>query len=117
MGKSFCIVCEKQKDGIDVQDDLVLDSIRWFKTNVTHNERNNRLVVCRGCYVSYKSKRARFESRRRIYLILGFVFVALFVVVSPGLSSALVGAGLFVLFWLFSLLNYTPRINIKNQRT
>ncbi|MDE1873662.1 MAG: hypothetical protein KGI04_00895 [Candidatus Micrarchaeota archaeon] len=117
MPKTVCIICGKEKRGIDVADDLVLDSIRWFKQNVTHNERGNRLVVCRECYPKYAASRKKFESRQRLYLGLGIVFALLNVTLSRTLASVGISLLILLLFICFSLMSYSPRINIKKQHS
>lgn len=113
MKKVYCIVCGKEKKGIAVQDDLVLDFLRWFKRNVTRNEKGSGLVVCKDDYVAYKTSRKKYESRQRAYLVLGTLFVMLTIAIYPGVATVL--TSLLVLFFivLLSLLSYTPRISIK----
>ena len=113
MRKSYCIICGEEKKGIEVENDLVLDSLRWFKKNVTHDEKNNILVVCRDDYPKYKENRAKFEFRKKFYLGLGFVFVLLMVLLSRAITALLSGIGLMLLFYALSLLSYTPRLKIK----
>ena len=113
--KSYCIVCGKERQGIEVEDDYVLDSIRWFKKNVTKNERGNRLVVCSGCYLNYKKSRAKYESRQRLYLGLGVLFVIMSLVASFQATTLIVSLLVLLLLYFFSLLSYMPRISIKKQ--
>lgn len=112
--KTYCIRCGRERDGIEIEDDIVLDSIRWFKRNVTKNETGNRLVICKDCYPEYKKSRKRFESRQRLYLALGVIFVLLAVFVSS-FNAVSFAVSLLVLLFLYSLsfLSYTPRIGIK----
>jgi hypothetical protein len=98
-----------------VEDDFVLNSIRWFKRNVTRNEKNNRLVVCRECYPRYSAARRKFESRERLYIALGVIFAALNLIVARSLTSLLVSAAIILLMLALAFLSYTPRISIKNQ--
>lgn len=116
MGKRYCIVCGKEKKGIEIGDDYVLDSIRWFKRNVTKNEARNVLVVCKDCYSVYKKGRKKYESRQRLYVALGIVFVIMMIYIG-GLSiqAILISIAILILFYLFSLLSYTPKIEIKKQ--
>lgn len=117
MRKSYCIICTKEKKGIAVENDFVLESVRWFKRNVTHNEKNNMLVVCRQDYQKYKGERAKYESRQRLYLALGVIFFLLVIARSPTLMTVIIALLVLLLFYFFSLMSYRPRINIKNQHT
>lgn len=114
-GKSYCIICLKQRRGIPVENDYVLSAARWFKANITKNEKNNTLVVCKDDYVKYRQMRRRYESRQRIYLALGIAFAVISLLVSPHLGTAISAAVVVILLLAFSLLGYTPRIDIKNQ--
>jgi hypothetical protein len=115
--KMYCIVCEKEKKGIELQDDAVLGSLRWFKRNVTKNERGNRLVVCRDCYPSYKISRKKYEDRQRMYVVLGVLFGIVCMVVSPTLTSFLASMLILLLLLFLSILSYTPKISIKTAQS
>ena len=112
MAKNYCIMCGKERSGLAVQDDAVLASIRWFKRNVTHNERNSHLVVCRDCYASYKKELQRHERRRTIYTALGILFFVVSVAVSPRIGTVIVSFGVLALLGVFSLMTYVPRIRV-----
>jgi Ca2+/Na+ antiporter len=111
--KSYCIECGKEKKGIEVEEDAVLGSIRWLKRNITKNEKGNVLVVCKGCYADYKKGRKKYESRQRIYMALGVIFVMMSMVLSPNVMTLLISLLVLLLLYFFSLLSYTPKINIK----
>ena len=115
MQKTYCIICGKERKGIAVEDDFVLDSIRWFKRNVTKNERNNKLVVCKECYAKYAPARRKFESRKRLYLALGVIFATLNLIIDRSLVSILVSALILLLLYALAFLSYVPRISIKKQ--
>ncbi len=115
MQKSYCIVCGRQRNGIEVQDDFVLGTIRWLKENVTHNAKNNRLVVCKDCYPKYTVSRKKFEFRERVYLTLGILFAMLSLFISPRPATLLISILIVAFLYSLSLLTYTPRINIKKQ--
>mgnify|MGYP001626360183 FL=1 len=112
--KSVCIICGKEKPGIEVKPDFVIESIRWIKRNITKNEKGNRLVVCRDCYPAYRKLRERFERREKIYLTLGILFALLsFLLSSNKLYGLGIGLLVIALLYLFSLLNYMPSLNIE----
>ena len=80
-GKEYCIICGERRSGLPVEDDYVISAIRWFKANVTKNEKNNSLVVCRDCYSKYKRQRKRYEAqaaqlhrlRESIFMMVGLL--------------------------------------------
>jgi hypothetical protein len=115
--KTYCVVCAKQRKGIEVDDDAVLESIRWIKKNITKNEKGNRIVVCRDCYSAYKASRSRYEGRQRIYVALGVLFAVLSLFISPALSTLGVSVGILTMMVLLSLLSYTPKISIKTAQS
>ncbi len=115
MAKSYCIICGLERAGLGVQADWELGVIRWFKKNVSRNERGNRLVVCRQCYPKYQASRGRYESRQKLYITLGVIFAAVSLLVSPALTTVLVAALVILLMLALSLLSYTPKISIKNE--
>lgn len=114
--KSYCIVCGERRRGLPVKTDHVIDAIRWFKTNVTRNERNNVLVVCKACYPKYKDMRKRFVTRMYAYVGLGVLFAVL--VLSRGFSALALVVGLLLIaaLFLFSLLNYMPDLELGKKK-
>ncbi|MCL5412710.1 MAG: hypothetical protein M1474_03670 [Candidatus Marsarchaeota archaeon] len=106
-----CIVCGEKKPGLEVEDDYVIDAIRWFKTHVTRNAKNYRLVVCKACYPKYNRYRSSYIKKQVAYLVLGFVFAGLLAIVSPSKLIALgYGAAIVVFMYALSLLSYTPAV-------
>jgi len=112
---SYCIICGKKKDGITVADDHVLKTLRWFKTNVTKNVQNNKLVVCKACYPQYNKQRKKYVSRRTAYVALGILFLVLSVIVSYGawLTALSIGIFIVILLYALSLINYMPGLQLK----
>lgn len=108
--KAFCIICGKEKGGIEVRNDRVLGGIRWIKQNITHNESGNRLVVCKECYEAYKKSKKRFESRKKVYLILGIIFAALLMVIGRSAISLLFGVFMILLLYSFAFFSYMPEL-------
>ncbi len=105
-------MCGKEKDGVEIREDFVIDGLRWFNRKVLRTpERNNRIVVCSACYESYKKRRKRYLSRQKTYVILGALF-ALFGIIIAGnkLLAILAGIAIVVVLYLFSLLSYMPEI-------
>ena len=110
---TYCIICAKKKEGITVKDDRVLESIRWFKRNVTRNEQGNKLCVCKECYPVYKKRRDTYTSRQIIYVVIGAIFAILIFALSLSLAALATGAVILVGLYLLSLLSYTPDLAIK----
>ncbi len=113
---TYCIICGKQRDGLPVQNDYVIDAIRWFKRTVTKDEQRNKLIVCKEDYPTYKKNINRYNSRQIIYLSLGVLFMLLGLAVSVRAGTFL--GVLVVLFFLYllSLLNYTPSLVIEKEK-
>ena len=114
MPSSYCIICGKKKDGVKVADDHVLKALRWFKTNVTKNVQNNKLVVCKACYPQYSKQRKKYVSRRTAYVALGILFLILSVIISYGawLTALSIGIFIVVLLYALSLINYMPGLQL-----
>ena len=118
MKESCCIICGERRDGIKVADDHVLRALRWFKTNVTRNVKNNELVVCKGCYPKYSKSRKRYTGRRAAYITLGALFLIFSIAVSVGSANALAivaGIIIMVLMYLLSLVSYTPALQFEKK--
>ena len=117
MPDSYCIICGKQKNGVKVADDHVLKALRWFKTNVTKDVKNNVLVVCKACYPQYSKMRKKYESRRTAYITLGVLFLAFSLIISMGawLTAISVGIIIVALLYLLSLINYVPGLQLNKN--
>ena len=118
MPSSYCIICGKQKEGIKVADDHVLGALRWFKTNVTKDAKNNALVVCKSCYPKYSAQRKKYVNRRTAYLALGILFLIFSLIISSGawLTALLIGIMIVALLYALSLINYMPGLQLDNVR-
>ncbi|MEM0154585.1 MAG: hypothetical protein QW814_01995 [Methanothrix sp.] len=108
-----CIICGKELNGLEVKDDYVIKSMRWFKRNVTHNEKNYRLVVCKDCYVKYKKARDSYNSKTISYLAIGVIFAALLIITGRSLGAVVAGIAIIILMYALSLLSYMP--GLKQQ--
>ncbi len=113
---TYCIICGKKKKGVAVTEDRVLQLLRWFKGNVTHDLKGNSLVVCDEDLEAYKKKRDHFNSRQKIYLALGVIFAILGLIASFSLKSITVSALVIVALYLISLINYTPGLVTENKK-
>lgn len=114
--KTFCIICGKEKNGVDIRSDPIIDGLRWIKTNITHNHSNNRLVVCRDCYEKYRVSKKRFDSRKKLYLILGIIFAAFILIVNVTIFSIAFALFMIALLYLFALFNYVPDLAVGSSK-
>jgi len=113
MAEERCIICGERRSGLSVNEDNTIRFIRWFKRNITKNEKGYRLVVCKDDYQKYYKARKKFESRRALYLALGVVFTVLMLFVSQNKVWALVyGAIIIVFFYLLTYLTYMPSLKM-----
>ncbi|MCW6159724.1 MAG: hypothetical protein LVQ95_01385 [Candidatus Micrarchaeales archaeon] len=117
MAESRCIMCGQKKAGLRVKEDNVISLMRWFKRNVTKNEKGYTLVVCKEDYPKYYKQRKRFESRRALYVALGAVFAVFMFAVGANKPLALLyGAIIVAFFYLLSHLTYMPAVEMPAQR-
>ncbi len=107
-----CIICGKETRGLEVREDYVIGAIRWFKRNVTHNEKGYGLVVCKDCYVKYRKARDSYTKKQVSYTIIGIVFAILLVAFGRSLGSVFAGAVIILFMYLLSLLSYMPAVNM-----
>ncbi len=112
-----CVICGKANDGIEIQEDQILGLLRWFKRNVTRNEKGYKLVVCKSCYPIYTKSRKRFVNRQVLYVGLG-VILSLLLVIGGGnkLLAVLYSIIVIVFMYALSLLSYMPTLKVKAQR-
>ncbi|MCL4381256.1 hypothetical protein M1141_03225, partial [Candidatus Marsarchaeota archaeon] len=109
-----CIICGEQKHGLPVQTDWVIESIRWFKKNITKNEKNYQLVVCKECYPKYKKMYSSYRNKQAFYIVLGAIFTALLFFASRyNIFSLISGLILLLFLYLLSLLSYMPALKMK----
>ncbi len=111
----YCIICGKQKRGLPVKNDHVLEALRLFKRNITRNEQGNKLVVCKEDYLAYKKKREKYTSRQTLYIAIGVIFMILGLLVSISLSTILLSIFVIAVLYTLSLINYTPALDIKTD--
>ncbi len=114
--KSYCIICGNEKNGIEVKEDSVIRIIRFLKKNLFKSEKNNRLVVCKECYENYKKYRRKYVRRQAIYVALGVLFLIMLLIINPSALAFLIGLGMLLLLYLFSILNYVPEINLPKKQ-
>ncbi len=116
MGNTRCIICGLEKKGLKVRDDSVINAIRWFKRNITKNEKGYELVVCRDCYKKYRAARASFNKKRFAYTGIG-VIATFFWILIGGIKAYSIFAGLLLIafMYLLSLLSYIPALELDNK--
>ena len=113
------MICGKEKNGTDIEEDHVVKAMRWFKENVTHNAKGYRIVVCRECMPEYKKLRSKFVRRRAMYIGLGVVFTISIAAVSGGRYLGIIVCGLAVIAFLYclSLVSYMPALKGESEST
>ncbi len=111
--ESYCVMCGKKRGGVEIKEDYVINSIRWFNRTVLKQFRNNRLVICEECYPKYKEQRKKFVGRQRLYIALGVIFVILGVFLDKTIGALLIGIVILIVLYLFSLLSYVPELSYK----
>lgn len=116
MKESVCIICGKKKNGLEVNEDYYIKSLRWFKRNVTRGlwpEHNYRLVVCKEDYPRYAKYRRAYEKRQTLYLAVGIILAVILIVISPDkLSAVFYGIGIIAFLFILTLLTYTPSLKL-----
>ncbi len=110
-----CIICGKEKPGIPVKEDRILRAMRWIKRNVTKNEKDNLLVVCREDWPKYDKARRKFTTRMALYVALGIVFVVVGCLIAFSLYTLAITLLVLLLFYLLSLLNYMPALDLGKK--
>ena len=116
MDEPRCIICGKEKDGVEIKDDNVIKFIRLFNRKVLKKQNHYKLVVCKECYINYKKARNKFVRRQITYIALGVIFAAMIFISSAGNPiSLLAGAGIIIFLYLLSLLSYMPELKINDK--
>ncbi len=113
--KVVCIVCGRERPGIPVKEDWVLNAMRWFKSNVTRNAQDNTLVVCKEDWPKYDKARRKFTTRRALYVALGVIFLIVGNIISFSFYTIIVTLAILLFFYLLSLLSYMPALYIKQE--
>ena len=107
MGRRVCIICQGERNGSRVRDDVFIRSVRSIKRMLGIST-NNVLVVCNVCLPEHKRRRSAFEKKLLQYGAFGG-FMGLIVLV---LSRTLQGLVLAVLMAVFvaslALVQYHP---------
>lgn len=117
--KSVCIVCGKERDGLEVKEDSMLGIMRWIKKNITKSPKNYRLVVCKDDFLAYKKKKDGYDRKQVIYVSLGILFLIILLAFSHGrfLGAFFYGAIIIVFLYLLSQLSYVPSVNMPAMAT
>ncbi len=110
-----CIICEKEvREGVAVQDDLVIRTIRKIKQRL-NMAKNNVLVVEEGCMEEYRKRRAKYERDVVMRVVFAAIILLVFVllpVFTTGFSiwATLLGLVLAGMFMALSLFSHFPKI-------
>jgi hypothetical protein len=113
MAETRCIICGNKKNGLAVRNDFMIDAIKWFKTNITRNVKNCRIVVCKECFLKYTKAHDSYQKKQIVYIILGVVFAILVIAISGNKLLALFSGAVIVAFmWLLAQLSYMPSVEM-----
>ena len=104
-----CLICEKNKKGSPISDDVVIRSIRRIKRRFGI-AKNNKIVICKDCMSQHLERRANFEKRLVRYGALGFIVAAVLIILSPSLFSVFAGLFMGLLMLSFALPSYHPAL-------
>jgi len=108
-----CIICGEAKEGLPVEEDYIIATIRWINRSVFKKYRNHRLVVCKECYLKYSKQRERYVHKQITYIAIGVLFTLALFFVSYNPISLLYGIAVIVFMYALSLISYIPALNIK----
>ena len=110
------MICEKEKKGIEAEEDTKIAAIRWIKRNVFHNEQGGKLVVCKECYPKYVELRKKYEKRQVTYIAIMVVFALLAIIVARNLAAleAIILLGVFL--YLLDFMNYLTYRAVKLKK-
>ncbi|MGC8729937.1 MAG: hypothetical protein ACP5RP_00955 [Candidatus Micrarchaeia archaeon] len=118
--ESRCIICGKEKDGIEIEEDYIFKTYRYIvhkwrdiigKSEL--NKRNYRLVVCKECYPTYYKARSAYVRKEYIYVGLGLLFTIVLALFSSSKLMVIVyGLLLTILLYLMAQLSYVPALKI-----
>ncbi|MGB9703593.1 MAG: hypothetical protein ACP5HJ_00505 [Candidatus Micrarchaeia archaeon] len=112
---SYCIMCGKRRKGYEVEEDLVIKSIRRIK-KVFGIEKKNKLVVCKECYPRYLKERKKFEDKQKHFAILLTIFFLIVFIFSPDKLSAVFFFLIFSFLFLILLIPYyVPKIKDEEK--
>ncbi|MEM3555914.1 MAG: hypothetical protein QXF56_04320 [Candidatus Micrarchaeia archaeon] len=114
--KTVCIVCQKEKKGLRVEDDPVIDTIRKIKEKL-HASTGNTLVVCKECLPKAEEKRRRFERTAMTWGVLAVLMAVLLLLISFSIQSLLLAIVMGVVFMLLALVSYYPKVEKHGKET
>jgi len=75
-GKSVCIVCEKEKEGVPVKEDNIIKFIRSIKKRLGV-AKGYSLDVCSDCWAKYEEKRKNYEKSMLTWLVIGAALIVI----------------------------------------
>ena len=114
--KSICIVCGKEKEGREIEEDIVVRGIRLIKRKL-NIERGNILVVCDECLEEAKKRRQKFEKGLFTWGAIGGI-LGIILIISSALAGGLgriISSFIFLLilivvFVCLSFYQYFPKV-------
>lgn len=104
---TVCIVCQQQKDGTPVKDDVILSSIRRIKQSL-NIAKNNTLVVCAECLEEHKKRRQNFEKSMIQFGGLGLLILVILLLLLQNIQAFLIGIVFAAFTFSLSIIKYHP---------
>ena len=124
---TVCVICEKEKAGTPVREDVIIRSIRRVKQGFKGIleriapsllpsapgilvPQNNRLIVCKECAPEHAKRRANFEKTLIMYVGLGGLMAVLFLILSQSFMAVFAGAVILAFMAALAVLSYWPSL-------
>jgi len=106
-GRRVCIICQKEREGQRVRDDLFIRTVRSLKRRLGIAT-NNVLVVCRDCVPEHRQRRSAFERKLLQYGAFGAAIGLILLVLSRSLQGLAMGLLLGAFVASLALFQYHP---------
>ncbi|MCD6549102.1 hypothetical protein J7K41_00090 [Candidatus Micrarchaeota archaeon] len=106
MGKKICIICEKEREGVPIKEDLVIRTIRRIKEKLGI-AKGYKLVVCRECWEEYVKRRKSYERNMITWGLLGLaavIFMGILFAITGAVNIVRMMTTLIMLIAIFALM-------------
>ena len=111
-GRRICIICQQEKDGATVRDDIFINAVRSIKRTLGIAT-NNTLVVCNDCVPEHRKRRSGFEKTLLQYGIFGAVLGIILVVISRSLAGLMMALLMLAFMLALAVIHYHPTSDSK----
>ncbi|MDO8340277.1 MAG: hypothetical protein Q7T16_06490 [Candidatus Burarchaeum sp.] len=113
-GKRICIICQQEKDGYAVRNDIFIAAIRGIKQTLGIAT-NNVLVVCNDCASEHRKRRSGFEKTLLQYGVFGAIIGILLLAISLSLSGLLMAAFMVLFMLALAVIHYHPASEAQDK--